>query len=212
VRRDCGGSYHLEVKRPRNLKPRRLVVDEELYRRRVEGATLRELAADYGVAHTTLSRYLRRRDATARLQEVRVSVREEERERRAELRRAAKKRREAAVDDVVIGEPSTTTADSGALNTGVVEVEAHPPPARLRTHVYPSDYANWLEERDDARPLTRRDSWTTNDETAARVVAEGGGIAQVMEATRHRDPQNLRRLIDPEILAAAERNDARVTD
>ena len=86
--------------------------------------------------------------------------------------------------------------------------EAHAPPVELHRHVYSSEYANWLEERDAARPLTRRDSWTTNDEIAAGVVVRGGGLAEVMEATRHRDTKNVRRLVDPEILAAADRNDA----
>jgi hypothetical protein len=46
------------VKRYRRL--RRLVPDAELVQRRAGGATLRELAADYGVAHTTLGRYFTR--------------------------------------------------------------------------------------------------------------------------------------------------------
>jgi len=39
---------------------RRLVPNSDLIRRRASGQTLRSLAADYDVSHTTLSRYFRR--------------------------------------------------------------------------------------------------------------------------------------------------------
>jgi DNA-binding transcriptional ArsR family regulator len=201
------------VKRQRYLKPRRLVADDEFFRRRVQGATLRELADAYGVAHTTLSRHLRRPDAKAGLRDARLALREEEREHRDEVRRAAKERRKKpSVDEVAVRESSMMSVERGSLVVELGGVDADPSQVEPRRHVHPSEYANWLDERDYARPLTRRDSWTTNDEIAAKVVSEGGGIEMVMEATRHRDPQNLRRLIDPEILAAAERNDAPATD
>jgi DNA-binding transcriptional ArsR family regulator len=201
------------VKRQRYLKPRRLVADDEFFRRRTQGATLRELADAYGVAHTTLSRHLRRPDAKARLRDARLALREEEREHRDEVRRAAKERRKKpSIDRVAIRESSMTPVERGSLVVELGQVDADPPQVEPRRHVHPCDYANWLDERDNALPLTRRDSWTTNDQIAAKVVSEGGGIEKVMEATGHRDLLNLRRLIDPELLAAADRNDARAGD
>ena len=44
------------MKRRRRL--RRLVPDPALFRRRAAGETLRQLAADYSVSHTTLGRFL----------------------------------------------------------------------------------------------------------------------------------------------------------
>jgi hypothetical protein len=53
------------VKRRRRL--RRLVPDQELLRRRAAGEPLRELASDYGVAHTTLGRYFERPEVAKQL-------------------------------------------------------------------------------------------------------------------------------------------------
>ena len=49
---------------------RRLAPDAELVRRRAAGETLRSLAADYGVAHTTLSRYFRRPQVAKQLNDA----------------------------------------------------------------------------------------------------------------------------------------------
>jgi hypothetical protein len=46
---------------------RRLVPDDELVRRRAAGEPLRALARDYGIAHTTLSRYFARSAAVQQL-------------------------------------------------------------------------------------------------------------------------------------------------
>ena len=69
---------------------RRLVPDAELVQRRAAGATLRELAADYGVAHTTLGRYFARPAITSQLKQSGRLVR---RERRAAAERRAVERR-----------------------------------------------------------------------------------------------------------------------
>ena len=76
------------VKRQRRL--RRLVVDAELIRRRAAGEPLRALARDYGVAHSTLSRYFARPELVQELQQARRQLRAErqaERGRRQELKR-----------------------------------------------------------------------------------------------------------------------------
>jgi hypothetical protein len=49
---------------------RRLVPDRELVRRRAPGETLRRLACDYGVAHTTLGRYFARPQVERQLKQA----------------------------------------------------------------------------------------------------------------------------------------------
>jgi hypothetical protein len=49
---------------------RRLVPDPELVRRRAAGETLRRLATDYGVAHTTLGRWFDRPEVARQLHEL----------------------------------------------------------------------------------------------------------------------------------------------
>ena len=71
-----------------------------------------------------------------------------------------------------------------------------------------SDYAAWLDAHDARLPLSRLDLYSTSDHLAARVVASGGGIAQVLEATGLRTHDNLLRLIDPAVLKEALDNDA----
>jgi hypothetical protein len=48
----------------------RLVPDRELVRRRAQGETLRGLAADYEVAHTTLGRYFARPQVARQLKQA----------------------------------------------------------------------------------------------------------------------------------------------
>jgi len=69
-------------------------------------------------------------------------------------------------------------------------------------------YAAWLDERDARVPWTRADLYARNDDTAARVVAGGGGMQAVIEATRLHTQENVDRLIDPAILEHARQNDA----
>jgi hypothetical protein len=92
----------------------------------------------------------------------------------------------------------------------VVEEAAPAPLACRRATPEPVslDYANWLDDHDYARPPTRRETWSTNDEIADKVAAGGGGIAAVVEATGLRTEENLRRPLDPEIVARADLNDA----
>ena len=70
-----------------------------------------------------------------------------------------------------------------------------------------SDFEAWLDARDARRPLTRADLHSQSDERAARVVADGGGMQAVMEATGLRTRENIVRLIDPAILRQALDND-----
>ena len=78
------------MKRHRRL--RRLVPDAELVRRRAAGETLRALAADYGVAHTTLARYFARPEVASQLRRQARALRAEQRA----ARRAERQVREQA--------------------------------------------------------------------------------------------------------------------
>lgn len=66
---------------------RRLVPDEALFDRRVAGESLRVLARDYGVEHSTLSDFFRRPDGLLGLGEARLRRQEERKTRQATLRR-----------------------------------------------------------------------------------------------------------------------------
>jgi len=81
------------VKRYRRL--RRLEADHELVRRRAAGKTLRELACDYGVAHTTLSRYFARPEVAKQLKQAGQLLRAEQRAARAHWQAGQKAEREA---------------------------------------------------------------------------------------------------------------------
>jgi hypothetical protein len=189
--------------------PRRLVPDAELYQRRVQGATPRELANDYALSHTTLSRYLRRPDAKLQVREARAALRLKKRDRREESRRALQHGRpERQGNALAAAEPSPVFDEGGHA---VVVEEAAPAPlsaVERRANRYPSDSADWLDDQDYARPPTRRETRSTNDEIADKVAAGGAGIAAVVDATGLRTEENLRRPIDPEIVARADLNDA----
>jgi lambda repressor-like predicted transcriptional regulator len=64
---------------------RRLRIDRELYRRRAAGESLRSLAADYRVAHTTLSRHFARPQVGTLLREAARTLRAERRATQTEL-------------------------------------------------------------------------------------------------------------------------------
>jgi lambda repressor-like predicted transcriptional regulator len=74
---------------------RRLRPDADLYRRRADGESLRALAPDYGVAHTTLSRHFAHPQVAKELKRVARSLRAERRAAAARLRAERKATREA---------------------------------------------------------------------------------------------------------------------
>jgi len=169
---------------------RRLVPDAELVGRRAAGETLRALAADYGVAHTTLSRYFARPEAARQLREANQSVRAERRA--AATRRAAERRAEQAIrrrakEEAALARAWTRRAAAAA--------SAHRPRR--------SAYAAWLDERDTRLPLLRADLRSRSDDLAARAVEAGGGIEAVIEATGLRTRENALRAVDPAILVRA---------
>jgi hypothetical protein len=168
-----------------------LVPDDELVRRRAAGESLRALAADYGVAHTTLGRYFGRPEVARQLREAGRGVRAERRaaaSRRAGERRLQRQVRRRAKEQAARAREHARPAPA-------------PPPRR-------SAYEAWLDQRDARRPLTRADLGSGSDQLAERAVASGGGIEAVVEATGLRSGENVLRLLDPAILVRAFDNEA----
>ena len=180
----------MEVKRRRRL--RRLVPDVELVRRRAAGETLRVLAADYGVAHTTLGRYFARAEVVRQLREAGQGERRAAATRRAAERRAERAIRREAKEQAALARAQARSAAAAAA--------AHRP--------HRTGEPAWLDERDRRLPLLRADLRTTNDELAERAVEAGGGIEAVIEATGLRTRENVLHAIDPTILVRALDNDA----
>jgi hypothetical protein len=180
----------VEVKRRRRL--RRLVPDVELVRRRVAGETLRVLAADYGVAHTTLGRYFARPEVVRQLREAGQGER-----RAAATRRLAERRAERAIRRVAKEQAALARAQA---RSAAAAAAAHRPRR--------SGDAAWLDERDTRLPLLRADLRSRNDELAAGAVEAGGGVEAVIEATGLRTRENVLRAIDPTILVRAFDNNA----
>jgi len=158
---------------------------------------LRELAPDYGVAHTTLGRYFTRPEITSELQQSRRLVRRERRaaaERRAAERRMEREVRRQAKEQVALEDRLRAARAVRAAGAA----------ARGRRR---SASAAWLDERDARLPLSRADLHSRNDELAAETVAGGAGMQAVIEATGLRTRENVLRLIDPVILVQALDND-----
>jgi hypothetical protein len=183
------------MKRQRRL--RRLVPDAELIRRRAADEPLRELASDYNVSHTTLSRFFERPDVASQLRQTR---RERQAGERALARRQSAERR---LEQDVRRKAKKQAAAELEQARAIVALNERARRRRPRT-----DYEAWLDLRDARVPWTRADLHNGHDQTAARVVAEGGGIEAIIEATDLRSLENVVRSIDPAILTQAYDNDA----
>lgn len=183
------------MKRQRRL--RNLVPDAELIRRRAADEPLRQLASDYNVAHTTLGRFFERPEVASQLrrarQERQAGERALARRRSTERRLEQEVRRKAKAQAATERDQARAAAETGE---------------RILRRPARTDYEAWLDERDARVPLTRADLHSGHDQTAARVVAEGGGMQAVIEATDLRSLDNVVRLIDPAILKQAYDNDA----
>jgi hypothetical protein len=183
------------AKTRRRPRLRRLVPDQELIRRRAAGEPLRELASDYEVAHTTLGRYFERPEVGKQTSQVAKQLRAEAARRSAERRRLEREVRRKAREQVAAERKQARRARAAALERCSRRRRAHSPEEA------------WLEERDARQPLTRSDLHSRADETAARVVAAGGGSEAVIEATGLRTLENVARRIDPVIVTRAFDND-----
>jgi hypothetical protein len=168
---------------------RRLVPDEALFERRVSGESFRALASDFGVTHTTLLRFFRRPEVSLELREARrrlVAKRAEE-----QTQRSAERALEAGV---------RRRAREEEERDRVVEAWS-----RLEVGRRSLD-EEWLDQRKAPQELTSRKRYSAHDRTAAEVVARGGGVEQVIEATGLRSRENVYRL-DAQIMARALAND-----
>jgi len=211
---------------------RKLQPDDALLRRRAAGEPLRDLARDYGVRHTTLSRYFRQPEVFKQLKRADQLNRAERRaaearwraEEKAEREARRKARQQKAEEErmaAVVSRGGQRQPRGGLAETdsGASDFGSHPESGVAVTgsrrdaggRVLPANdsaYAQWLDERDARVPLTRADRYSANDDAAARVVAAGGGMQAVIEATGLRTRENVDRLIDPAILDQARHNDA----
>jgi hypothetical protein len=183
------------MKRRRRL--RKLVPDAELIRRRAAGEPLRELASDYDVAHTTLGRFFERPDVASQLRQARKE--RQAGERALARRRSAERRLEQEVRRKARAQAATEREQARAAAAIA---------GRARRRRPRTDYEAWLDEHDARVPWTRADLHSGHDQAAARVVAEGGGIEAIIEATDLRSLDNVVRSIDPAILTKAYDNDA----
>jgi hypothetical protein len=184
------------VKRRRRL--RKLVPDDELIRRRAAGEPLRPLASDYGVAHTTLMDYFERPEVAREIKQAEKQLRAEQRA-LADLR-AAERRLEREVRRMAKEQALREREQARRAKAVMREITSRP--RRSRT-----DHERRLDERDARQPLTRADLYSRNDDIAARVVADGGGVQAVIDATDSRTLNNVKNSIDPAILKRAYDND-----
>lgn len=170
---------------------RRLVPDEALLERRAAGEPLRRLAADYGVAHTTLVRYFRRRDVALEL----AHARRARREWRAKELRQERELRKRARDE----------AEGDRL------WEEWTPSERPPRH---SAEAAWVDQKRDQQASPpgchSRELYSESDRKAQKAVAAGGGVQEVIEATGRRTLEDVY-LLDAQTIVRALDNDARRT-
>ncbi len=159
---------------------------------------MRSLGADYGVAHTTLLDYFERPEVARELKQAEKQMLAEQRA--VADRLATKERAEREVRRKAKEQAARERKQGRRAKAVVREITSRPRRAR-------SDYELWLDERDARQPLTRADLHSRNDDIAARVVANGGGVQAVIDATDLRTLDNVKNLIDPAILKRAYDND-----
>ena len=176
---------------------RRLVPDAELIRRRAAGEPFRELAADYGVAHTTLGRYFARPQVKTELAQARRQLRAEQAARTSAWRRLEPEVRRRANEQA-----AREREEQKRFQLAWAE-------HRSRWRSPRDQYETVLNEHDAPRlPPTRADQHNTFDVIAKRVVAAGGGTQAVIDANELSTLKQLADTIDPAILTQAFANDA----
>ena len=176
---------------------RRLVPDAGLIRRRAAGEPLRQLAGDYGVAHTTLGRYFARPQVKRELAQARRQLRAEQAARTSEWRRLEPEVRGRANEQA-----AREREEQERFQLAWAEYESDWRPPR-------DQYEALLNEHEaPRRPPTRADEHNTFDVIAKRVVAAGGGSQAVIDANELSTLKQLVDMIDPAILTQAFANDA----
>jgi hypothetical protein len=114
------------------------------------------------------------------------------------LRRREQKRRSAVEKEV-----RARAKEQAARDRRLAAARAGTPPERR------SEYAAWLDQRDNPRGLSSAERRSQNDELAAQAVAAGAGIKELIEVTGLRTPKNVFEAIDPQIVDRALNNDRR---
>ena len=173
------------MKRYRRL--RRLQPDAELIRRRAEGETFRELCAEYGVSHTTLSRYFARPEVVRQVKWARQLVRADRQaaearwraERQAERAARRQARAQQAAERQDVASARTSLADLAGPG-GSTPSDTPSRGVRSAVEATPDGYADSLGGRDPGVPWTRTDSRSGGEERAARAVAAGRGMRAVI--------------------------------
>jgi IS30 family transposase len=142
---------------------RRLVPDAELIRRRATGGPFRELAADYGVAHTTVGRYFARPQVKKELAQARRQLRAEQAARTSEWRRL-----EPAVRGRANEQAAREREQQKRFQVAWAEQRSRWRPPR-------EQYETLLNEHDAPRlPPTRADQHNTFDDLAAVATTLNG--------------------------------------
>jgi hypothetical protein len=167
---------------------RRLVPDEALFERRVAGESLRVLAPDYGVVHSTLSDFFRRPEGVLGLREARLRLQEMRKARQTEERRLKQEVQRRAQEDKEQDRRLEAWASGRPRRSGI---------------------EGWLDERDGPRGLSSRDRFSASDDLAETLVEAGGGLEQVIDVTGLRTRQNALRSVDAQIMRRALANDTK---
>jgi transposase len=155
---------------------RRLVPDAALFDRRVAGESLRALASDYGVEHSTLSDFFRRPDGVLGLRGARRRLQAQRKARQAEERRLKQRVQRRAQED--------------HERDHRLEAWAHRRPRR-------SGHEGWLDEHDATR-LSRENALRNIDpQIMRRALANDTRFP----SNARPDDRRLRRLVpDSELI------------
>jgi hypothetical protein len=119
--------------------------------------------------------------------------------REAKRRRRFEQKQSLALEKKVRARAREQAASDRRLAAAPIE----PPPVRR------SEYAAWLDQRDEPRVLSSAKPRSQNDELAAEMVAAGGGIQELIEVTGLRTRRNVYEALDPQIVDRALSNDRR---
>ena len=177
----------------RSRRLRRSLPDAKWLERYASGESLRSLARELEVAHTTLARRLRRPGMALELREARHRVRAKQkagRDERAEERRAERKLRARARAEAKLDRAH--------------EVWRRSAKPRRR-----SEFEVRLDENEGPRGLLSSERWSINDELAEEAVSAGGGIEEVIQVTPLRTRLSVYESIDAQIVVRALRNERR---
>ena len=195
------------MKRHRRL--RQLEPDAELIRRRAAGETLREIAPDYAVVHTTLSRYFARPEVAKQLKQAGQVLRAEQRaaearwraeqkteregQRRAEQQKVAEGRSAVGRPPAAASRPQTPASKGLRTKTeprgsiGFLDRDTGQPIGYSRSRVgRGGDYGAWLDERDARVPLP--------PDRRVRLVTESG---QTIGRTSESNAERMRAALEP---------------